>query len=135
MVDYHVSAMRINPLVIPLMVVLVTPFAAGLAHTSNLKPSAMSQTGFSATATGSLPVCQNCSISTQIRKLQTVADMGCNYYTQGAEPYLEETAYCQRYACSNGVYYTFSGWTPSTTCLSSELTGTPCPTGTCGPAQ
>jgi hypothetical protein len=106
--------------------VLAAPFALGLASSSSLAK-------FRQSVGNGTPTCVNCVVSTQIQKLQTITDMGCSYFTQGEDPYLEETAYCQRYACSNGYYYTFSGWSPTNVCLANPLTATPCPTGSCTP--
>ncbi len=128
---YSKCAMRINPLLVPLMAVLTLPFALGVANTVSMNglPTVHPNIG----PGGPLPKCASCSVDVKLQKQQNVADLGCAFSTSGADPYIVQTGYCQRYQCTNGFYYSFGGWTTTTTCASTSQTATACPTASCSP--
>lgn len=118
--------MRVNPLLIPLIVVLAAPFALGVADTV-----ALTTTRTMRDTIHPIPLCLNCTVSSQINKEEAVQDAGCLFATQGQFPYTVQQGVCQRYVCSNGYYYTWSGWSDSGTCSANPEASTPCPTGSC----
>jgi len=125
--------MRINPLVVPLIAVLALPFALGLADVTNSAPPS-SQPAVS-TSGQTLPICLTCGADIQIVKTQALSDLNCGYFSHGADPYIVESGYCQRYRCSNGYYYTWSGWQVTDSCTTAASTATPCPADTCSNPQ
>ncbi len=85
--------------------------------------------GFDPRPLGPKPACGNCSYDLQFLKERTTTGLPCSLI--GSENY--QFGYCNRYACTNGYYYTFSGWS-SNDCASHIGETTPvCPAGSCTP--
>lgn len=77
------------------------------------------------------PTCISCAVSTQVPKEKTDSPPSWFCFALGTwYDYYE--GYCQRYACSNGFYYTGPHWTWNG-CSPEPYTAPLCPAGTCVP--
>ncbi|AIE85396.1 hypothetical protein [Fimbriimonas ginsengisoli] len=117
--------MRTNPLIGPLVALLCLPFALGVAGTASM--NALDGGG----GVGSKPVCLNCFPDTQIDKEKSQLDYGCGLSSKNGTPYAILTGTCQRYQCSNGFYYGWSGWSATNRCSDHQYDAAPCPEGNC----
>lgn len=57
-----------------------------------------------------IPHCQDCVISTWITKEKATDNTSSCSIQVSSNPWEDFTGKCQRYECSNGHYYTFTGW-------------------------
>jgi hypothetical protein len=120
--------MRTNPLIGPLIAVLCMPLALGIADTVTLASSSSGGTP------PNKPACMTCTIdSVVIDKEKSILDYACGLSSKDGTPYAILTGQCQRYQCSNGYYYSWTGWNGTSRCTDHEITSTVCPEGSCMP--
>jgi hypothetical protein len=118
--------MRTNPLIGPLVAVLCLPFALGVADTVSIGDSGSGGT--------SKPACATCAPDgVRIDKEKSILDYACGISSKNTSPYGILTGVCQRYQCSTGYYYSWSGWSGTTRCTDQVINSTVCPEGSCAP--
>lgn len=80
-----------------------------------------------------MPMCTSCNISFSIDKQKIITDVwNCPLIW---EPYKHYEGECQRWQCSNGHYYSFSGWNEMHCCDHESVSDPNCPTNSCSPPQ
>lgn len=74
--------------------------------------------------------------TSQIEKEKANTASGLCWFVPGIQMTNLDHGYCQRYACANGHYYEFSGWTWKDCVWNGFNPTNPlCPTNSCEPMQ